>query len=210
MTLTQNADSQAAFTPDSALERLLEGNRRFVEGAHEDRDLRVQVQATAGGQWPYAVVLGCMDSRVSPELVFDAGVGDLFAVRVAGNLIDEDVLGSMEYGCKFAGSKLIVVLGHSHCGAVKGACDDVRAGNLTALLAKLRPAVEAADGPADPAERTSSNAAFVQAVVERNVRDVVDGIRNRSEILRDLELDGSIRIVGACYDVETGRVGLLD
>lgn len=206
MTQTQNADSQAAMTPDAALQALMDGNRRFLDGKRESRDDLGQVRATSGGQWPYAVVLGCIDSRVPIEAVFDLGIGDVFGARVAGNFVNEDLLGSMEFACKVAGSKLVVVLGHTHCGAVKGACDGVELGNLTAMLQKLKPAVDHVPEPSDPAQRTSANPAFVRAVILANVDLTIDAIRRRSDVLREMEDAGDIRIVGALYDVESGVV----
>ena len=210
MTTTQNSQSQAAMTPELALRELTEGNRRFRENKRLDRDLSVQVQATSGGQWPFAAVLGCIDSRASAELVFDAGIGDLFSIRIAGNFVNDDILGSLEFACQVAGSKLVVVLGHTHCGAVKGACDGVELGHLTGMLGKLRPAVDAVPEPSDPAQRTSANPAFVQSVAERNVRSTAAAIRERSDILRRLEEEGAIQIVGAMYDVESGAVEIID
>ncbi|MDG2049855.1 MAG: carbonic anhydrase family protein [Myxococcota bacterium] len=206
-TITQNADSQSSMTPDQALTKLIEGNRRFTENAREQCDLLQQVSETQGGQWPFACLLGCIDSRASTELIFDAGIGDLFSARVAGNVVNEDILGSMEFACQVAGARLIMVLGHSACGAVKGACDDVKLGNLTPLLAKIRPAVEATTTPGD---RTSSNGEFVQAVAEANVHRSLALIREQSEVLRSLEAEGQIRMVGAMYDVASGRVALLE
>lgn len=203
---TQNAQSQAAMTPEKALAMLRSGNNRFVEKRQEQRDFSVQVAATSGGQWPFAAVLGCIDSRVPPELVFDQGLGDLFSVRIAGNFANDDILGSLEFACKVAGSKAIVVLGHRHCGAIKGACDGVQLGNLTAMLAKLNGAVESVPHPTDPEQRTSGNAEFVHAVATSNVALTVAGIRERSAVLRELEEAGEIAIVGAMYDVETGAV----
>jgi len=205
-TTTQNADSQATMTPDQALEALCEGNRRFVESRRENRDLMQQVRETSGGQWPFACVLGCIDSRASAELMFDTGIGDIFSARIAGNVVNEDLLGSMEFACKVAGSRLLMVLGHTSCGAVKGACDDVQMGNLTALLSRLRPAV---DGVQVSGERSSANGEFVQAVAEKNVHLTLNAIRERSEVLREMEAAGEIRMVGAMYDVASGKVELL-
>ena len=210
MTITQNASSQASMTPDRALEVLADGNRRFRSGAQETRNLLEQIRATAGGQWPYAVVLGCIDSRVSNELIFDTGIGDIFSARIAGNFINDDLLGSLEFGCKVAGSKLVVVLGHSHCGAVKGACDDVKLGHLTGMLERIQPAVKAVSQPSDAAKRNSSNPEFVASVARKNVEMTVDAIRERSEILRELENNGDIRVIGAMYDIETGAVEFYD
>jgi len=209
MTITQNAEKQAAMTPDMALALLTEGNQRFQENRRADRDLRQQVNETRTGQWPFATLLGCVDSRAPAELIFDLGIGDVFNARVAGNVVNEDLLGSIEFACKVAGSKLVVVLGHTHCGAVKGACDDVRLGNLTGLLAKLRPAVEQTSEPEAQQQRNSQNAAFVNAVALRNVELNVEAIREHSPVLRELEDEGTIRILGAMYDIETGAVEFL-
>ena len=207
---TQDSASQAEMTPASARRMLEEGNARFVAQDMTSRDLAEQVQATSGGQWPFAAILGCIDSRVLPELVFDQGLGDLFSVRIAGNFANTDILGSLEFACKVAGSKLVVVLGHKACGAVKGACDSVELGNLTSMLGKLQPAVAAVAEPADPAQRTSANGDFVQAVAERNVHMTVAAIREQSEVLRTLEAEGAIAIVGAMYDIGSGAVTFLE
>lgn len=208
--MSQSAASQSAIDPARALELLREGNERFLAARRGEQDLLRQVRETSGGQWPFAAVLGCIDSRVPAELVFDQGIGDLFSARVAGNFANEDILGSLEYACKVAGSKLVVVLGHSSCGAVKGACDGVRLGHLTQMLEKLRPAVEAVPEPGDPAERTSHNPEFVQAVAETNVRRTVEHILATSDVLRELRRAGAIDVVGAMYDVASGRVEFLD
>jgi carbonic anhydrase len=204
----QTSESQAALTPDDALKLLKEGNERFVDGEMVDRDFRAQVSATASGQYPHSVVLSCIDSRVPPEIVFDQGLGDIFAPRVAGNFVDEELLGSMEFAAAVAGSKVIVVLGHTECGAVKGACDDVKLGNLTQTLANIRPAVEAVSGI--PGERNSKNKAFVDAVAHENVRQTVQNILERSTVLSELVERGRLKVVGAMYDVATGEVSFLD
>ena len=203
---TQNQDTQDSLTPQAALQKLKDGNQRFLEKRMEARDFELQVAATSGGQWPFAAVLGCIDSRVPPELVFDQGLGDLFSVRIAGNFANEDILGSLEFSCKVAGSKLVLVLGHRHCGAVKGACDGVELGNLTSMLEKLRGAVEDIEEPTEPELRNSKNAEFVQAVAERNVVRTVDFIRSRSQVLGEMEAAGEILIAGAFYDGESGQV----
>ncbi|MGD8347499.1 MAG: carbonic anhydrase family protein [Lysobacterales bacterium] len=204
----QTADSQSALTPSDALNLLKEGNERFLSGEMINRDLPAQVAATASGQFPHSVVLSCIDSRVPPELVFDQGLGDIFSPRVAGNFVDEELLGSMEFAAAVAGSKVIVVLGHTECGAVKGACDDVKLGNLTATLANIRPAVEAVSGI--PGERNSKNKAFVDAVAHQNVKMTVDNILDRSLVLRELVDKGRLMVVGAMYDVATGKVTFMD
>ena len=204
----QTADSQSALTPSDALNLLKEGNERFLSGEMINRDLPAQVEATASGQFPHSVVLSCIDSRVPPELVFDQGLGDIFSPRVAGNFVDEELLGSMEFAAAVAGSRVIVVLGHTECGAVKGACDDVKLGNLTATLANIRPAVEAVSGI--PGERNSKNKAFVDAVAHQNVKMTVDNILDRSLVLRELVDKGRLMVVGAMYDVATGKVTFMD
>jgi len=199
---------QTAMTPNDAVNRLVAGNNRFVSGSSLHRDYVSQVQATATGQYPFAVVLACMDSRSSPELVFDQGIGDLFVLRVAGNYATPDIIGSMEYATKVSGAKLVVVLGHTECGAVKGACDDVQLGNLTTVIQALQPAVN--DVQDVPGERSSKNSQFVQAVAIANVRRTVAHIRSDSPIMHDMEQAGRIKIVGAMYDVSTGKVTFFD
>jgi carbonic anhydrase len=198
----QTRESQAAMTPAAALERLKAGNARFIAGASKRRDWTAKVVATASGQFPFAAVLGCMDSRAPIEVVFDQGIGDVFGVRVAGNVVNDDELGSLEYAAK-VGIKLIVVLGHSSCGAVKGAIDKVELGNLTGLLAKIRPAVEAA-GCND-----AKDEACVTKVAEQNVRQAMKEIRERSAYLAKYLDDGKIELVGGMYDVATGKVTFL-
>lgn len=204
--ITQNKDSQASITPARAQEMLQEGNKRFLERSGETRDLLEQVELTKGGQAPFAVILSCIDSRVPAEIVFDQGIGDVFSARIAGNFVNEDLLGSMEFATKVAGAKLVLVLGHSACGAVKGACDHVELGHLTGMLERIAPAVNAVPEPSDPGQRNSNNAEFVQAVVDKNVEMTVEAIRAQSEILREQESAGEIAIVGAVYDVASGRV----
>jgi carbonic anhydrase len=203
---TQNKETQGHLTPQRALDILLEGNKRFVNNLKANRHLLKQVNETSTGQFPFAAVLSCIDSRTSAELVFDQGLGDIFSIRIAGNCVNEDILGSMEFACKVAGSKLILVLGHSKCGAIKGACDDVRMGNLTALLTKLRPAV---DDTATSGTRNSGNAAFVEDVALRNVQLAMEQITQRSPILKEMVENGEIMIAGAMYDVENGQVELV-
>ena len=202
-------EDQAKINPSSALTLLKKGNDRFVENLKADRDLLEQVKDTSTGQYPFATILGCIDSRVSAELVFDQGVGDIFSVRVAGNIVNEDLLGSMEFACKLAGTKIILVLGHTSCGAVKGACDDAQMGNLTALLSKIKPAVNAVSTPENPEERNSQNLSFVDQVAEVNVRMTMDNIRKQSPVLRIMEEDGEIIIAGGMYDISTGKVTFL-
>jgi carbonic anhydrase len=201
---TQTQATQAAMTPAEALARLKEGNARFVANRQVDRELLQQVRETGGGQYPFAIVLGCVDSRVPPELIFDQGIGDIFTARVAGNFVNADMLGSMEFACKVAGAKLIFVLGHSHCGAIKGAVDDARLGNLTGMLGKLKPVVEAVPAPAGG--RSSQNAAFVQQVAHKNVELTIEAIRQQSPVLNEMLENHEIQIAGGMYDIETGAV----
>ncbi len=205
---THNQDTQSTMTPAHALQVLKDGNSRFVNNLKYNRNLLQQVNETRDGQWPFAIVLSCIDSRTSAELIFDQGLGDIFSVRVAGNIVNEDILGSMEFACKVAGSKLIVVLGHTKCGAVKGACDHVEMGNLTALLSKLRPAVEAET--TTTRERNSGNGDFVENVAMINVHRSVEAILERSHILHEMFNKGEIGICGAMYNVETGIVEFQD
>jgi len=196
--------SQAAMTPQQALVELKDGNARFVAGYPLHRDLPADVKATAAGQYPYAVVLSCIDSRQPIEIVLDQGIGDIFSARVAGNVLNDDVLGSMEFAGKVSGAKLIAVIGHSNCGAIKGAIDDAQLGNLTGLLAKIKPAIDTV--PADVQPRTSKNYKFVDDVSEANVRLVMQQIRERSPVLREMIDNGQIGLVGGMYDLSTGKV----
>lgn len=199
-------ETQTAMTPQSSLDYLKDGNLRFQKGTMVDRDLLEQVNDTTKGQFPFATVLHCIDSRVSAELLFDQGIGDIFSVRIAGNFVNEDILGSMEFACKLAGTKLVVVLGHTSCGAVKGACDHARLGNLTALLQKIEPAVEAVKEPQDATLRNSSNLEFVNNVAAKNVQMSIENIRRDSPILAEMEKNDEIMIIGAMYDVSNGSV----
>lgn len=201
----ETRESQAAMTPQNSLDALKSGNERYTNGNMHERDFIEQVKATADGQYPHAVVLSCIDSRIPTEIVFDQGVGDIFNARIAGNFVNDDILGSMEFACNVAGSKLIVVLGHTSCGAVKGACDDVELGKLTQMLEKIEPAVEAVETPEDEA-RNSSNIAFVDEVARKNVDFTIEDIRKGSEVLSEMHDNGEIDIVGAMYDVKTGKV----
>ena len=207
---TQTAESQSKLSPKEAIELLKEGNNRFVNREMRERDLLAQVEATSKGQFPFACVVGCIDSRVPATNVFDQGIGSLFVATVAGNIINEDILGSLEFGCAAAGSKAVVVLGHTSCGAIKGACDSVELGNLTSLLSKINASVKDTIEPNDPAMRNSSNLSFVNEVAKNNVLRSVENIRVKSNVLRRLEEDGKITIIGAMYDVNTGRVSFLD
>ncbi len=209
--LVLDAETRAALTPESVLQSLLEGNRRYVDGELTFYEaIPKQVEATASGQFPKAIILSCVDSRVPVEMVFDQGIGDVFVARVAGNVDNVDILGSMEFATAAAGSKLVMVLGHESCGAVKGACQHMQMGNLTALLEKLQPAVRdvAADFP--ESRRTAANPEFVDAVVRANVRRTVADIRRNSPILAQLEDKGDIAIVGAYYSLRDGSVSVVD
>lgn len=201
---TLNKELQASITPRKALEILKQGNNRFVSNLQAHRDLLEQVNDTRDGQWPFATILSCIDSRTSAELIFDQGLGDIFSVRIAGNIVNTDILGSMEFACKVAGSKLIVVLGHTKCGAVKGACDHVEMGNLTELLSKIQPAVYEEKQTTD--NRSSKNATFVENVSENNVKRNVKNVIERSFILEQMIENGEIGIVGAMHNIETGEV----
>lgn len=204
------AEAQQTLTPEAVLEALKEGNRRFVEGRLITRDYMAQAAATASGQYPMAVILSCVDSRVPPEILFDQGIGDVFVARVAGNVEDVNLLGSMEFATKAAGSKLIVVLGHSACGAIKGAADGVEFGNLTALLASFDPVLERAKAAAGEGVADSKNAAFIEAAVEENVRQTMQDIVERSPVIAEQLANGEIGLVGAIYDLANGRVSWLD
>ena len=201
---TLTKEMQAAIPPGLAIELLKEGNKRFVNNLKVNRNLLQQANETSDGQHPFAVILSCIDSRTSAELIFDQGLGDVFSVRIAGNIINEDILGSMEFGCKVAGSKIIVVLGHTKCGAVKGACDHVEMGNLTALLTKIRPAVDDENSVIE--NRNSGNAEFVEKVSTINVKRTVQAIMERSTILKEMIEAGQIGIVGGTHDITTGEV----
>lgn len=205
----QTKASQDAITPAKALELLKEGNQRFTAKQQVERDLNLQVEQTSTGQFPFATVLSCIDSRVPAELVFDQGIGDIFSVRIAGNFVNTDILGSMEFASKLAGTKLILVLGHTACGAVKGACDHAELGNLTGMLDNIAPAVDAIVEPTAAAERTSANINFVNAVGTKNVELTIDRIRKESPVLAEMEQAGEIQIVGGMYDIATGKVNFL-
>lgn len=205
-TQTQTKDSQSTISPAVAIDLLKEGNKRFVDNNQVGRSLLTQVSDTSTGQYPFATVLSCIDSRVSSELIFDQGIGDIFSVRIAGNFINQDILGSMEFACKLAGTKVIVVLGHTSCGAVKGACDDAKLGNLTAMLEKITPAVKSVHEPEDQAKRNSSNIDFVNEVAKKNVHLNIDRILSESPVLADMQKAGEIEIIGGMYNIHTGKV----
>ena len=199
-------EEQDALTPDMVIQSLKEGNERFMRNDLTARDHSAQVRKSVKAQYPKAIVLSCVDSRVPVEDVFDRGIGDVFVARVAGNFVNEDILGSMEFACKVSGSKLVLVMGHEHCGAIKSAIDDVKLGNITAMLSKISPAVAAV---AYDGERNSKNQAFVHKVSESNVRNTIEEIRKKSPILKEMEENGEIKIVGALYDMDNGKVTML-
>jgi carbonic anhydrase len=196
--------TQEGLTPQLALEILKEGNERFVNNIKVHRDLLEQVNETSSGQFPFAAILSCIDSRTSAELIFDQGLGDIFSIRIAGNILNDDILGSMEFACKLAGSKLIVVLGHTKCGAIAGACDNVELGHVTSLLNKVKPAI--AIETETKAERNSGNKTFVDNVAKNNITITVQQVKEQSPLLREMEQSGEIRIIGGLYDLDTGKV----
>lgn len=199
---TLDKAAQQALTPEGAIELLKQGNDRFVNNLKANRDLLQQANSTVAGQFPFAIILSCIDSRTSAELIFDQGLGDIFSARIAGNIINDDILGSMEFACKLAGSKLIVVLGHSHCGAVKGACSDAKLEHLTGLLDKIKPSVEAVRKESAELEGDE----LVQQVAEANVKATVEQITQNSQVLKEMIDNGEIGIVGGMYDIESGHV----
>ena len=201
---TLTKEMQDEITPTMALGLLKEGNKRFVNNLKVNRNLLQQANDTSDGQHPFAAILSCIDSRTSAELIFDQGLGDVFSIRIAGNIINEDILGSMEFACKVAGSKIIVVLGHTKCGAVKGACDHVEMGNLTALLTKIRPAVD--DEMTTTENRNSGNDEFVEKVAAINIKRAVKSISERSPILKEMLEKGEIDLIGGTHDITTGEV----
>ena len=203
-------ETQATMTPQKSLQYLKEGNERFQNNLKANRNLLEQVNDTSDGQFPFATILSCIDSRVSAELVFDQGLGDIFSVRIAGNFVNEDILGSMEFASKLAGTKLILVLGHTSCGAIKGACDDAKLGNLTTMLSKIKPAVNAVKEPEDKSLRNSKNLDFVDSVSEKNVMLTMNKIRELSPILKEMEDNNEIDIVGGMYDINTGAVAFFE
>ena len=201
---TLTKELQDAITPETALNLLKEGNHRFMNNLKTNRNLLEQANETSDGQHPFAIILSCIDSRTSAELIFDQGLGDIFSVRIAGNIINEDILGSMEFACKVAGAKIIAVLGHTKCGAIKGACDHVEMGNLTALLSKIQPAVY--DEKTELQNRNSNNSDFVEKVAVINVKRAVQAIVERSPILKDMLANGEIKLVGGVHEISTGEV----
>jgi carbonic anhydrase len=201
--------TQASITPAKALEILIEGNQRFVDNLKINRNLLQQANETRNGQWPFAVILSCIDSRTSVELIFDQGLGDVFSIRIAGNIVNTDIIGSLEFACKVAGSKLIVVLGHTNCGAIKAACDHVEMGNLTELLSKIQPAVYQETATTDPDKRNTQNPKFIENVCKLNIERSVKAIVNRSYILEQMIEKGEIAIIGAKHHLDTGVVDFL-
>lgn len=205
---THSKETQSNLTPDMALQILKEGNQRFINNLKANRNLLQQVNETSAGQFPFATILSCIDSRTSAELIFDQGLGDVFSIRIAGNILNEDILGSMEFGTKVVGTKILLVLGHTKCGAIVGACNHVELGNLTGLLNKVKPAIDKETVTVE--NRDGSNKDFVNRVAELNVTLTIDRIRKESPIIAELEQQGAIKIVGGMYDVETGVVDLYE
>lgn len=205
---THSKETQNSLTPDLALEILKEGNQRFVNNLKANRNLLQQVNETSAGQFPFATILSCMDSRTSAELIFDQGLGDIFSIRIAGNILNEDILGSMEFATKVVGTKIVLVLGHTKCGAIVGACNNVKMGNLTGLLEKVLPAIESEKST--QADRNGSNPAFVNNVTKLNVQLTIERIRKESQIVSDLEQQKDIKIIGAVYDVDNGKVDFFE
>ncbi len=201
---TLTKEMQAAITPEIALKILKEGNKRFIDNLKINRNLLQQVIDTSDAQHPFAVILSCIDSRTSPELIFDQGLGDVFSIRIAGNIVNEDILGSIEYACEIAGAKIIVVLGHSKCGAIKGACDNIESGNLTALLNKIKPSVDAEKKVNEI--NNSTNTDFVESVSKTNVKRMTEIIMQRSPILRARVKNGDCGLVGGKHDISTGEI----
>ncbi len=203
--ITQTKETQSIVSPEMAVELLKAGNSRFLSKSVSPRDLHQQISDTTTGQFPFASIVSCIDSRIPTEIVFDQGIGDVFNARVAGNFVNEDILGSLEFACKLAGSKVIVIMGHTSCGAVKGACDHAKLGNLTQMLDKIMPAVDNTT-TAEGEERNSSNKEFVNRVSAENVRLTVDNVRTMSPVLKEMEDAGEISIVGAMYHIDSGKV----
>ena len=201
-------ETQDLLTPDHAIEILKEGNQRFVNNIKAHRNLLQQINETSSGQFPFAAILSCIDSRTSAELIFDQGLGDILSIRIAGNILNDDILGSMEMACKVAGSKLIVVLGHTKCGAIEGACNNIELGHITTLLHKIKPAIEIETET--KTERNAANISFVKNVTINNVILTVQKVKAESPLLAEMEKDGQIKIIGGLYDLDTGRVTFYD
>jgi carbonic anhydrase len=206
LTETLTKSQRDALTPSQVLDALKQGNQRFRNGTMTPRNYIAQARATAAGQYPAAAILGCVDSRVPSEIIFDVGIGDTFNARVAGNVVNDDMLGSIEFACAVSGAKLVLILGHTACGAIKGAIDDVELGNLTGLLARIKPAITQTT---HSGEKSSKNYAYVDAVARTNVAVQIENVRRRSSILKDLQKKGSIQIVGAMYDLATGEANFI-
>jgi carbonic anhydrase len=200
-------EEQRNLTPEDVLKSLIDGNKRFTSGSLTLRDHSKQIRDAVNGQFPKAIILSCIDSRVPVEDVFDKGIGDLFVARVAGNIVNEDILGSMEFSCKVSGAKLVLVIGHEYCGAIKGAIDKVQLGNLTALLKKISPAVQCCSHY--EGEKSSKNPEFVDLVIRENVKLTVENIRRQSPVLNEMEQNGEIKIMGAYYDMDNGEITFL-
>ena len=201
---THTKETQGDLTPEHALEILKEGNERFVNNIKAHRNLLQQVNETSSGQFPFAAILSCIDSRTSAELIFDQGLGDILSIRIAGNILNEDILGSMELACKIAGSKLIVVLGHTKCGAIEAACNNIVLGNITSIVNKIKPAID--QETTTTKDRNGNNTSFLYNVTEKNVLRVVKNIKIESDILRELELSNQIKIIGGIHNIDTGKV----
>jgi carbonic anhydrase len=208
VTVTMTKALLDSLSPGGILQKFKEGNERFVSGNMLHPDYMQQVAITASGQYPYAIVVSCIDSRNPAELIFDQGIGDIFNARVAGNFVNTDIIGSIEYACKVAGAKLILIVGHTECGAIKSACDHVQLGNITALLANIKPALDSVGGFAN--DRNSKNTTFVQAVAKENVLLAQKNILSRSPIIQEMVAQGQVKIAGCMYDIKTGRVEFYD
>lgn len=206
--MTQNKESQSNLTIENCVSLLKNGNQRFLDKNPINRDLHAQVSDTATGQYPYAAIVSCIDSRIPTEVIFDQGIGDIFNARIAGNFVNEDILGSLEFACKLAGSKLIVIMGHTSCGAVKGACDNAQLGNLTAMLSHITVSVDAVKTE-EGVERSSKNIDFVNQVSMENVKRTIQKVKDKSEVLNEMYKNKEIDIVGAMYDVKTGKVSFV-
>ena len=204
----RNKESQSNLTIDNCVSLLKNGNQRFLDRKPINRDLHAQVNDTATGQYPYAAIVSCIDSRIPTEVIFDQGIGDIFNARIAGNFVNEDILGSLEFACKLAGSKLIVIMGHTSCGAVKGACDNAQLGNLTAMLSHITVSVDAVKTD-EGVERSSKNIDFVNQVSMENVKRTIQKVKDKSEVLNEMYKNKEIDIVGAMYDVKTGKVSFV-
>lgn len=205
---TQTKESQAAVDPNMALQLLKDGNRRFLNQSTVPRSFDKQIELTSTGQYPFAAVVSCIDSRIPTEIIFDQGIGDIFNARIAGNFVNEDILGSLEFACKLAGSKLIVIMGHTSCGAVKGVCDHAKLGNLTGMLDKIKPALNEVQTE-DGVDRSSKNLDFVNKVAVKNVHLTIEKLKSDSPVLNDMIELGDIKVAGAMYHVESGKVVFL-